>query len=182
MLITPVYQYSPSVIHRCIDAIVNSTYCVIYQDILTRWLYALCWYVMPVLQRNAINDFVLRIKSIVLLSWWCTETKNTTELLHDNIKWKHVPLCGEFAIHIGQWRGALMFSLICALHKQSWGGWFETPSRSLWPHCNAKCVYPQLQFAQMSFTQICDKLLIPSRSVQYNYMDNLLQNVHQHRP
>ena len=38
-------------------------------------------------------------------------------------------------------RGALMFSLIRALNKrlskQSWGCWFETPSRSLWRHCNA---------------------------------------------
>ena len=56
------------------------------------------------------------------------------------------PLCGEFTGHRwipltkGQWRGALMFSLICAfnkrLNKQSWGWWFETPSRSLWRHCN----------------------------------------------
>ena len=42
--------------------------------------------------------------------------------------------------HKGQWRGALMFSYICALNKQlrkqSWGWWFETPSRSLWGHCN----------------------------------------------
>ena len=42
--------------------------------------------------------------------------------------------------HKGQWRGALMFSLICTLNKQlskqSWGWWFETPSRSLWRHCN----------------------------------------------
>ena len=28
-------------------------------------------------------------------------------------------------------RGAFMFSLICA-----WRWWFETPSRSLWRHCN----------------------------------------------
>ena len=27
-----------------------------------------------------------------------------------------------------------MFSLICALNKQSRGWWFETPSRSLWRH------------------------------------------------
>ena len=43
--------------------------------------------------------------------------------------------------HKGQWRGALMFSLIYALNKrlskQSWGWWFETPTRSLWSHCNA---------------------------------------------
>ena len=47
--------------------------------------------------------------------------------------------------HKGQWRGALMFSLICALNKllstQSWGWWFETPSRSLWRHCNAMLMW-----------------------------------------
>ena len=35
-----------------------------------------------------------------------------------------------------------MFSLVCALNKrlckQSSSWWFETPSRSLWRHCNAK--------------------------------------------
>ena len=51
--------------------------------------------------------------------------------IHDDvIKWKQ-----------SQWRGTLMFSLICALNKrlskQSWGWWFETPSCSLWRHCNA---------------------------------------------
>ena len=42
--------------------------------------------------------------------------------------------------HKSQWRGAMMFSLICALNKrlsnQSWGWWFETPSRSSWRHCS----------------------------------------------
>ena len=33
-----------------------------------------------------------------------------------------------------QWRGALMFSLICAWTN---GWWFETPSRSLLRYCNA---------------------------------------------
>ena len=41
--------------------------------------------------------------------------------------------------HKGQWRGALMFPLICVLNKrlskQSWGWWFETPSRSLRRQC-----------------------------------------------
>ena len=40
--------------------------------------------------------------------------------------------------HKGQWRGALVFSLRLnkRLTKQSWCRWFETPSRSLWRHCN----------------------------------------------
>ena len=39
----------------------------------------------------------------------------------------------------GQWRGALMFFYlrpIKRLSKQSWRWWFETPSCSLWRHCN----------------------------------------------
>ena len=36
------------------------------------------------------------------------------------------------SLHKGQWRGTLLFSLICAWRR--W--WLETPSRSLWRHCN----------------------------------------------
>ena len=72
-------------------------------------------------------------------------------LPHDDVmKWKHFPPYWAFVRKIHRspvnsphkvpWRGALMFSLICALNKrlnkQSWGRWFETPSRSLWRHCN----------------------------------------------
>ena len=47
--------------------------------------------------------------------------------------------------HKGQWRGAFMFSLLYqhlnkSLGKQSRRRWFETPSRSLWCHCNDKLV------------------------------------------
>ena len=41
--------------------------------------------------------------------------------------------------HKCQWRGALMFSLICVnkrLNKQSERRWFEMPLHSLWCHCN----------------------------------------------
>ena len=72
-------------------------------------------------------------------------------IVHDDvIKWKHFPRYWPFvrgihrssvnSPHKGQWRGALMFSLICALNKrlskQSLGWWFETPARSSWRHCN----------------------------------------------
>ena len=71
-------------------------------------------------------------------------------VVHDDvIKWKHFPRYWPFLRgshrspmnfpHKGQWRRALMFSLICLnkrLSEQSWGWWFETPSRPLWRHCN----------------------------------------------
>ena len=53
-----------------------------------------------------------------------SSVRNCLLVWHDDIKWKHfrVPahLCGEFTghrwilRHKGQWRGVLMFSLICA--------------------------------------------------------------------
>ena len=50
-----------------------------------------------------------------------------------------------------QWRGALMFSLICALNKrlskQCRGWWFETPSCPLWRHCN------ELHHKKMTFSK-----------------------------
>ena len=71
------------------------------------------------------------------------------ETLHDVVnKWKHLPRYWPFVRgiyrspvntpHKGQWRRALMFSLICAWinGKQWWRWWFGTPSRPLWRHCN----------------------------------------------
>ena len=44
------------------------------------------------------------------------------------------------SLHRGQWRAALRvffdLRLNKRLSKQSWGWWFETPSRPLWCHCN----------------------------------------------
>ena len=72
----------------------------------------------------------------------------TTMAAHDDvIKKKHFrvtgPLCGEF---IGHWwipltraSDAVLWCFLWSakrLSKQSWGWWFETPSRSLWRHCN----------------------------------------------
>ena len=78
-------------------------------------------------------------------------------VMHDDvIKWKHFPRYWPFiwgihrppvnSPHKSHWRGALIFPLICTrisnpvedkrLSKQSWGWWFETPSRSLLRHCN----------------------------------------------
>ena len=68
----------------------------------------------------------------------------------DVIKWKHFPRCWPFVLgihrspvnstHKGQWRGALMFSLICVWINgwvnKSWGWRFETLSPPLWRHRN----------------------------------------------
>ena len=85
---------------------------------------------------------------------------NTLSEPHEDvIKWKYFPRYWPivWGIHrwpdIGQWHGALMF-FICALNqrlsKQSWGWWFETPSRPLWRHSNGWwhywCLYTSFGF------------------------------------
>ena len=66
---------------------------------------------------------------------------------HDDVmKWKHSPPYWPFvrgihwplvnSLHKGQWRGAMMFSMICVLikwlRKQSFGWWFEKLSHPLY--------------------------------------------------
>ena len=80
---------------------------------------------------------------------WIISSQTICE--HDDvIKWKHFPRSWPFvrgihrspvdSPHKGQWRGALMFSLICAwingqVNNRE-AGLFETPSRPRWRHCN----------------------------------------------
>ena len=64
----------------------------------------------------------------------------------DVIKWKHFPrhwpfvrVTGEFPAQRPVRRSFNIFfdlRLNEQLSKQSWGWWLETPSRSLWRHCN----------------------------------------------
>ena len=73
--------------------------------------------------------------------------------VHDDvIKWKNFLRYWPFVLGIYQWIPLTkdsdaelwcFFDLRRILNKlfskQSWGWWFETPSRSLWPHCNERC-------------------------------------------
>ena len=72
----------------------------------------------------------------------------------DDIKWKHFPRYWPFvrrihrspvnSPHKGQWRGDLMFFYMHQnnrLSTQSRHRWLETPSRSLWRHCNEWRIY-----------------------------------------
>ena len=53
--------------------------------------------------------------------------------------------------HTGQWRGGLMFSLICAW-TNGWANnrWFETPSRPLWRHSNAVMAWASYQIRKIA--------------------------------
>ena len=68
-------------------------------------------------------------------SWWRHQMETFSVLLALCVGIHRSPVNSP---HKGQWRGALMFSLICnrCLNKQPCGWWFATPSGSLWRHCN----------------------------------------------
>ena len=71
------------------------------------------------------------------VSWWRHQIETFSALLAICAGIHRSPV--NFP-HKGQWRGALTFSDLCLnklLSKQSWGWWFETPSRPLWRHSNA---------------------------------------------
>ena len=77
--------------------------------------------------------------------------------------------------HKALWRGALMFSLICTLNKrlskQSWGWWFEMPSRQLWRHCNVSerrvVVNPLISLIFAGLASHSDSALWPFRLCHY---------------
>ena len=51
------------------------------------------------------------------------------------------PVTGEFPTHRPvPWSFDVFFDLNKRLSKQSWGRWFETPSHSLWRHCNERAL------------------------------------------
>ena len=78
-----------------------------------------------------------------LFSWWRHQMETCSASLAF-VRGIHRRLLGIHrspvnSPHTDQWRGALMFfylRLNRQLSKQSRRRWFETPSRSLWLHCN----------------------------------------------
>ena len=92
------------------------------------------------------------------VTWWRLQMETFSALLAMCAGNSPVPVNSQ---HKGQWRGALMSSLIRALHKrlskQSWGWWFETQSLPLWRHCNVrhcgvKAIWPGLHYRRFIHT------------------------------
>ena len=94
------------------------------------------------------------------------------------------PVTGEFPTP-SQWRGAFFFfffdlRLNKRLSKQSWGWWSQTPSRSLWRHCNDiyhKSLKPCEQFFWMTCVYRADFRFGPSQwetSLQSNPVSHWL--------
>ena len=71
------------------------------------------------------------------ISWWRHQMETFSALLA--ICAGYSPVTGEFPAQRPVTRGFGVLFDLCLnkrLSKQSWGWWFETPSRPLWRHCN----------------------------------------------
>ena len=101
----------------------------VYKDSLTIWR---LWAFYPYCSNFMCPSMWKRKKWIIFMclmdfecvkTWWHHQMKSFSALL---------AICaGNSPVtrHKGQWRVALIFSLICSwLSKQSWGWWFEMPS------------------------------------------------------
>ena len=84
----------------------------------------------------------------VVSSWWHHQMETFSALLA--LCAGNSPATGEFSSQRPVTRSFDIFCDLCLnkrLSKQSWGWWFETPSRSLWRHRNVQWVFWELMTA-----------------------------------
>ena len=99
------------------------------------WLIAWLTILTPIvitIHNSSILNFMLAI-----ISWWRHQMEAFSALLA--LSAGNSPVTGEFPAQRPVTRSFDVFfdlPLNKRLRKQSWGWWFETPSRSLWRHCN----------------------------------------------
>ena len=87
------------------------------------------------------HDMLLFLPPPSFLSWWRHQMETFSALLAFCAG--NSPVTGEFSAQRPVTRSFDVFfdlRLDKRLSKQSWGWWVETPSRSLWRHCNILCL------------------------------------------
>ena len=119
------------------------------------------------------RKFCLGLNVLTVQLWdWCKyyhkilRSPQTRIFCHDDvIKWKSFPSQRPVT------HGFDVFFDLCLnkrLSKHSWGWWFETPSRSLWRHCNVLKASHHCEICQSSRQQCYrDTLLISKLSMEY---------------
>ena len=134
---------------HCINLILNIFF--IWEELIS-WIesvfYFYCLYLTTPVPREGRHHGLRSVQESLVRSSPTTGMEN-----HDDvIKWKHFPRYWPYvrgihrspvnSPHKGQWRGALMFPLICARINGWvwWGWWYETLSCPLWRHGNANRV------------------------------------------
>ena len=97
------------------------------------------WYLINI----CVLKYIVRLTSGELLCfcppWWRHQMETFSALLV--LCTGNSPVTGEFPTQRPVMRGFNVFfdlRLNKWLSKQSWGWWFETPSRPLWRYCNAE--------------------------------------------
>ena len=78
--------------------------------------------------------------AVASLAWWSHQMETLSALLA--LCAGNSPVTVEFPAQRPVKQNIDVFFDLCLnkwLSKQSWGWWFETPSRSLWHHCNGYC-------------------------------------------
>ena len=89
------------------------------------------------------------------ITWWRHQIETFSALL--TICAGNSPVTGEFPAQRPVTRSFDIFfdlRLHKRLSKQSWGWWFETPSRPLWRHCNDLSWSFRSWIAQMTFFKV----------------------------
>ena len=89
---------------------------------------------------RVVTTLVAFVLLLIPVSRWRHEMETFSALLA--LCAKNSPVTGEFPAQRPVTRSFDVFfdlRLNTRLSKQSWGRWFETPSRPLWPHCTVAC-------------------------------------------
>ena len=101
-------------------------------------------------------------------TWWRHQMETFSTLL--SLCAGNSPITGEFPSQRPVTR-SFDVSLICALNKQSWGCWFQTPLRSLWRHCNELdplfMLPPSWQWFNIMFHCFYNMFLVPGTRLRH---------------
>ena len=98
------------------------------------------------------HDFINDTSRLIYVMGCCRQALQYISWHDDVIKWNHfprywpfvIPVPGEFPAQRPVTRSFDVFfdlRLKKPLRKQSWGWWFDTPSRPLWRHCNGYIIF-----------------------------------------
>ena len=121
--------------------------------------------------QNLISFMVKNLLKL-LFSWWHHQMETFSALL--DLCAGNSPVTGEYP---SQWPVTQSLDISFDLHlnkrlsKQSWGWWFETPSRSLWRHCNVLLNSWQGSHKWSSRTRQCSDHHVPDNVTKRTWID-----------
>ena len=109
----------------------------VQQLLLQEIAFILCLLLTSTITTNVKRTYSLPYQTGGQKTWWRHQMETFSALLA--LCAGNSPVTGEFTTQRAVTRIFDVFFDLCLnkrLSKQSWGWWFETPSLSLWHHCN----------------------------------------------